>query len=81
MRAALLCLLLSGCATPPVVYRPERVEVPVPVPCAVTLPPAPQLTPDAGDRARWLAGALLEREALRADSARVRAALAGCGAK
>lgn len=38
MRAALLCLLLAGCATQP---RLERVEVPVPVPCRVAVPDHP----------------------------------------
>lgn len=48
MRAAVLCLLLAGCAC-----LPERVEIPVPVPCRVTLPAAPawateSLADDAG---------------------------------
>lgn len=38
MRAALLCLLLTGCCAVPVV---ERVEVPMPVYCEIEIPEPP----------------------------------------
>ena len=44
VRASLLCLLLAGCATAipePVVTQTVEVQVPVSVPCRVTLPERP----------------------------------------
>lgn len=49
MRAALPLLLLAGCATAPAL--PERVEVPVPVPCVAEVPARPDLVTDAQLRA------------------------------
>lgn len=79
MRAALLCLLLAGCATAP---RVERVEIPVPVPCRVQVPEAPvwataSLAPDAGiwDQAKAL---LAERQQRMAYEAKLEAAARAC---
>ena len=49
IRAALPLLLLAGCATAPAL--PERVEVPVPVPCVSAMPVRPDLVTDANLRA------------------------------
>jgi hypothetical protein len=50
MRAlALPLLLLAGCASAPAL--PERVEVPVAVPCVASVPARPDLVTDAALRA------------------------------
>lgn len=49
IRAALPLLLLAGCATAPAL--PERVEVPVPVPCVAAAPVRPEFVTDAALRA------------------------------
>lgn len=49
MRAALPLLLLAGCASTPAL--PERVEVPVPVPCVAQVPARPEFVTDAQLRA------------------------------
>lgn len=46
---ALPLLLLAGCASAPAL--PERVEVPVPVPCVHDVPARPDLVTDAALRA------------------------------
>lgn len=79
MRAALLiALLLTGCATP----APERVLVPVPVPCRVELPAEPAWATDGlpASAPLWdLARALLaERQQRIGYEAQLRAALESC---
>lgn len=79
MRAALLIvLLLAGCTTP----APERVLVPVPVPCRVELPAEPAWATDglpAGAPLWDLARALLaERQQRIGYETQLRAALESC---
>ena len=76
----LAALGLAGCATAQRV--PERVEIPVQVPCRVTVPPEPvwataALTKDAGifDQAKAL---LAERAQRRAYEAKLEAAARSC---
>ena len=76
-RAALVAVLLSGCAAEKVVTRVERVEVPVSVPCRPAALATDALALDAGiwDQMRALRA---ERLQLRGYAVRLEAALAGC---
>lgn len=73
----LVALLLAGCGTTAQVIR-----VPVPVPCVVDLPAAPQISTDAELRAmsdyRLVLAIARERLQLLGYSAEVRAAAEGC---
>lgn len=82
MRAAALlaCLVIAGCANKPRV--PERIEIPVPVPCRVQVPTAPvwateTLQPGAGifDQVRAL---LAERAQRISHITRLEAAARAC---
>ena len=76
----LLVLLLAGCGT-----TTQVVRVPVPVPCVVDLPAAPQISTDAELRAmsdyRLVLAIARERLQLLGYSAEVRAAAEGCSAR
>lgn len=82
MRAILLCLLLTGCAT----SAPETVKVPVSVPCIdpSDTPPKPVLT---FEQLPWVDGKtaaqrlLQDFYALQAYSIRLEIQLAGCTTK
>lgn len=69
--------LLAGCNSAPVM--PERVEVPVPVPCKVEMPQPPiACIPRDQGRAEWLRCALADCEAGKGYRAELEAALKGC---
>jgi hypothetical protein len=82
-RAALLCLLLAGCASAPqIIEKPVEVKVPVPVPCKAPDVPVPAwplaaVTPSASDFDFYKA-ALAEIELRKGYEARLLAALSGC---
>lgn len=75
--AGLAALALSACST-----VPRTVEVPVPVPCHVTLPMAPEWATDkltgASSRFERVRALLVEREQARGHITELRAAAAGC---
>ena len=77
--ATLLMLpALAACSTNPVI---ERVEVPVPVPCRVTLPnPPAACTPRSEGRAEWLRCALADATARNGYQSELEAALKACTA-
>jgi len=83
MRAALLCLLLAGCAAAPqVVEKPVEVKVPVAVPCKAPEIPEPDWplakVPATASDFEWFMAALAEL-ALRAGyEVRLKAAIAAC---
>jgi hypothetical protein len=81
-RAALVAVLLSGCAAEKVVTRVERVEVPVSVPCRPAEVARPALATDALalDAGIWdqMRALRAERLQLRGYAVRLEAALAGC---
>lgn len=83
MRAALLCLLLAGCASAPeVIEKPVEVKVPVPVPCKAPDIPVPAwplaiVAPSASDF-DFFKAALAEVELRKGYEARLRAALYAC---
>lgn len=83
MRAAVLCLLLAGCAsTQQVIEKPVEVQVPVPVPCKAPLIPEPAwplaAVPAAASDFAFFRAALAEVELRKGYEARLRAALAAC---
>jgi hypothetical protein len=83
MRAAVLCLLLAGCASAPqVIEKPVEVKVPIPVPCkAPEIPvpawPLPAVPPSASDFDFYKA-ALAEIRLREGYEARLLAALGAC---
>ncbi len=83
MKAALLCLLLAGCAAAPqIVERPIEVKVPVSVPCRTAAIPEPDWplrhVPDSASDFEFFRAALAEL-ALRAGyEVRLKAAVAAC---
>jgi len=82
MRAAILCLLLAGCAAPQVIEKPVEVRVPVSVPCKAPQIPDPDWplakVPDTASDFEWFRAALAEL-ALRAGyEVRLKAAIAAC---
>lgn len=83
MRAAVLCLLLAGCASAPqVIEKPVEVKVPVPVDCKVPDVPVPAwplaaVPPSASDFDFYKA-ALAEVRLREGYEARLLAALGAC---
>lgn len=75
-------LLLAGCATREAPPRVERVEVPVSVPCKVTMPERPTLPTDVMslDAGIWeqMVALRAERKELRGYVLRLEAAVSGC---
>jgi len=83
IRAALLCLLLAGCANAPqVIEKPVEVKVPVPVPCKAPDVPVPAwplaAVPSSASDFDFYKVALAEVELRKGYEARLRAALAAC---
>lgn len=83
MRAAFLCLLLTGCACAPrVIEKPVEVQVPVPVPCKTPDVPVPAWPLDAMKATdtdfTFYQAALAEIALRKGYEARLRAALAIC---
>jgi starvation-inducible outer membrane lipoprotein len=81
MRAVILCLLLTGCATAP---KPVTVEIPVTVPCVGELPARPVNTFGTGaypgDKAAAQA-ALIDSAAWEGYATKLEVVIAGCPAK
>lgn len=83
IRAALLCLLLAGCANAPqIIEKPVEVKVPVPVPCKAPDVPVPAwplaaVQPSASDFDFYKA-ALAEIKLREGYETRLRAALSAC---
>lgn len=75
--ALLLTLpVLAACDTIPKV---EKVEVPIPVPCKITIPnPPPECRPLNDTRAEWLRCMLSDCELRRGYQAELEAALKAC---
>ncbi|WWQ12965.1 hypothetical protein PQ43W_19 [Ralstonia phage PQ43W] len=79
----LLVLLLAGCASEPqIVYKPQRVEVPVAVPCKVKAPDKPtwglsgaSVTDDIYVKGRAALAEILQRQAY---EAQLEAAVGAC---
>lgn len=80
--ATIAVLLLAGCALPTkpdVVYRTQRVEVPIPVPCKVAMPKLPaECQPSDQSRQAWLRCALIQRSEQQGYQAELEAALKAC---
>lgn len=76
-------LLLSGCAKERIVFR--DVEVPLPVPCKVEIPAKPKLNGDSTSRDSGIfelsQAAGHDLNVLKADNAKLRAALTACAAR
>lgn len=73
---------ILGCATPPVEYKTVEVEIPVPVPCAASLPDVPKwarsgTTKDSNidELAKAVIAELIQREAYERE---LIAAVKGC---
>jgi hypothetical protein len=79
MRALILCLLLTGCAT-----KPETVQIPVTVGCVGEVPARPVNTfgagPYPGDKAAAQA-ALIDSSAWEGYATKLEVIIAGCPAK
>lgn len=80
MRTLLLALLLAGCASGP--QMPERVEVPVQVPCIERVPEKPQTTPRdallALDDYRFVLSLWRDRMLMEDYAAQLEATVEGC---
>lgn len=63
MKSAILVLFLIGCASNPIM-TPQRVEIPVTVPCHIDMPTKPEwpldIIPKDAPRDIWLRAALTE---------------------
>lgn len=76
MRSALLLMLLAGCATP---QKNEVVQVPVPVPCNVTLPDRPVwCVPKDDSRVEWLRCVLVDLPSWQQYARELEATLTAC---
>lgn len=72
-----VCANLVACGSVP--REPIRVEVPIPVPCAVKLPEPPSACIQKDEsRAEWLRCALADAAARQGYSAQLEAALKAC---
>lgn len=70
----ILALPLIGCAS-----APERVEVPIPVPCVTKLPPKPEVCePKDKSRPEYLRCVLVNCERTAGYAKQLEAALTGC---
>lgn len=85
--AVIICLLLllTGCSPPSVIREPFEVKIPVPVPCAVSLPSRPVWELDKKEVINGSLfvqgnGALIEIEQRRAYADQLEAALTACTA-
>lgn len=78
----LFAVTLAACAHERVVIETVELKVPIPVPCAVTMPPDPERPtkkdPPAADIFAAMQRALAELELWEAWSTRAKAAAAGC---
>lgn len=78
----MLIALFAGCATAPAIVTPEKVEVPVAVPCQVAAPVKPEwptdTLPASASRAEWLRAALAELKLRAAYIMELEAAFQGC---
>ncbi|MFX3545010.1 hypothetical protein [Ralstonia mannitolilytica] len=83
MRAALLCMVLAGCASAPqVIEKPVEVKVPVPVACKAHDVPVPawplEAVPASASDFDFFKAALAEIELRKGYEARLLAALGAC---
>lgn len=79
MRTYALLLILPALAACDTLPKVERVEIPIPTPCKVTMPTPPVLCiPRDTTRAEWLRCALSDAEASKGYQRELEAALKAC---